>query len=183
MQEKKMNGPYVVESTQTVYRNRWLSVREDHVTRPDGSPGLFGIVTMLAGSSIIAIDGAGCVLLVREYKYGVGRETLEAISGGIGPGESPLEAAKRELSEEAGVGADEWIPLGVVDPFTTAVVSPNYVFLARGLHAVPRRPDEGEDVLPVSFPLATALEMVINGTITHAASCVGLLRAARILGV
>lgn len=156
-------------------------MREDHVTRPDGRPGVFGIVEMKAGSSVLALTAGGDALLVREFKYAVGRETLEVISGAIEERESPLDAARRELREEAGIEAREWMELGVLDPFTTAIQSPNYIFLARGLSETARTPDDGEFVQPVRVPFERALDMALSAEITHAASVVAILKAARLL--
>lgn len=181
--EKLKRGPYLIESTKSVYTNPWISVREDHVIRPDGKPGIFGIVTMIPGSSVVAIDSKNNIFLVKEYKYGVGRETLELVSGGLNPDEDPLVAAKRELAEEIGIEASQWTSLGVVDPFTTVVASPNYIFLAQNIKAAEYPPEEGEFIAPVLVPFKDAIQMVLNGEITHAASCVGILRAARILGL
>ncbi len=109
------------------------------------------------------------------------RETLELISGGIEHGESPLGAAQRELREEGGLEANDWVDLGVVDPFTTAIRSPNHIFLARRLTQVQGRLDEGEILDTVRVPLQEALRMVMSSEITHAASCTLLLKAERYL--
>jgi ADP-ribose pyrophosphatase len=175
--------PYRLIESRPVYRNPWIAVREDRVLRPDGVAATFGIVEMKTGVTVIAVTDAAEVVLVREYKYGVGRETLEAISGGIEPAEAPLDAARRELKEEAGFEAAEWIDLGVIDPFTTVIRSPNYMFLARGLTAVERQPDDGEFVETVRIPFEQAFEMALESRITHGASVVGLLKAAHRLRI
>jgi 8-oxo-dGTP pyrophosphatase MutT (NUDIX family) len=176
-----MENPYRLVSTREVYRNPWIRVREDRVVRADGGDGLFGIVDMKPGSSVLAIDDAGLAHLVDEFKYGVQRVSREVISGGLEPGETPLETAKRELKEETGLEAREWIDLGVIDPFTSAIYSHNYLFLALGVTHGERSPDEGEHLEVVQRPFRQALEMVLAGEITHAASCVLILKADRIL--
>jgi ADP-ribose pyrophosphatase len=178
----RQNGPYKILSSEPRYRNRWIAVREDRVIRPGGSEGLFGVVEMVPGSSVLAIDGEDNAYLVREYKYALGRESLEAISGGIDDGETPLAAAQRELREEAGLMATEWQELGAVDPFTTAIRCRNHLFLARGLSQTAAAPDDGEELLLVKLPFDAALQMVLAGEISHAASCILILRAARLLG-
>lgn len=175
------NGPYCIRSSQTVYENPWISVREDRVTHEKGGEGLFGIVTLKPGSTVLPITDDGRVYLVREHKYGLGASSVEVMSGGIDEGESPLEAAKRELQEELGLAAGEWIDLGVTNPFTTVMDSPNYMFLARDLSRVPTQPDDWEEIEPMCVALADAVQMVLDGQITHAASCISLLKVERML--
>ncbi len=169
-------GPYEVLGTEDIYRNPWIHLHEDQVIRPGGSRGVFGVVEMKEGSSVLAMDEDGIVYLVREYKYAIERDSLELMSGALEDGESPLEAAKRELREELGLIADVWIPFGVVDPFTTVVRSPNHMFLARKLRPAESSPDEGEVLNVVKVPFATAEKLVLDGEITHSASCVLLLK-------
>ncbi len=78
----KKRGPWKIKKTKTVYRNRWISVREDSVIHPDGRPGIFGVVTMLPGSSVIPMDEKGNVYLTKGFHYGINRVTIEAIGGG-----------------------------------------------------------------------------------------------------
>src|SRR6266849_5927200 len=140
-------GPFIVLGSREVYRNPWIYLHEDRVLRPGGTEGVFGIVEMKAGASVLALTENNDILLVKEYKYGIGRESLESVSGAIEDGEQPLDAAKRELKEELGIVAREWIDLGVVDPFTTVVNSPNHMFLAIGAEQEGAQAlDEGEVV-------------------------------------
>jgi ADP-ribose pyrophosphatase len=180
---KKVKGPFLLESSKVVYENPWITVREDRVTRPGGSSGIFGIIDMVGGSSILPLDSDGFVYLVEEYKYGIDRVSVEVISGAIDGLETPLEAAERELEEELGMRAERWDDLGKVDPFTTVVHSPNFMFLARDLHRTEANPDEGEEVVPKRIRFEEALQQVLESKITHSASCVLILRAARLLGL
>jgi 8-oxo-dGTP pyrophosphatase MutT (NUDIX family) len=175
-------GPYTVLSSQVQYQNPWMRVREDRVIRPGGSEGLFGVVEMVGGSSVLAVDDDENAYLVREYKYAVGRDSLEVVSGAIDAGETPMEAAKRELREEAGLFAAEWHELGTVDPFTTAIHCTNHLFLAKSLSPTAADPDDGEEISLVRVPFGAALQMVLAGEITHASSCILILRAARLFG-
>jgi ADP-ribose pyrophosphatase len=179
--DQETKGPYKVLSTRKAYENPWLSVREDRVIRPGGKEGYFGIIEMKAGSSVLALTRANEVYLVKEYKYGIERDSIELMSGALEENETPLEAAKRELKEELGLEADEWIDLGVVDPFTTAVRSPNYMFLAMGVHEGEHSRDEGEVLEIITTPLSNAIDMVMRSEITHSASCVLILKADRYL--
>lgn len=169
-------------SSRIVYENKWMSVREDSVIRPGGNKGIFGVVEMVPGSSIVALDDKQHIFLVREFKYAVQRYSLEIISGGLDSDETPLQCAKRELTEELGMEAASWQDLGMIDPFTTAITSPNYMFLAQTLTQGSTNPDKDEELDIVTMPFDEALNLVLTGEITHGASCVAILRTARILG-
>jgi len=177
--EKK--GPYGVLGSRNVYKNRWFSVREDRIIRPGGMEDSIGVIEMKAGSSVLAITDKDEVYLVKEYKYGIERDSIETMSGALEPNETPLEAAKRELKEELGLEATEWVELGVVDPFTTAVRSPNYMFLAMGVKEGENNPEEGELLEVVRVPLSEAVDMAMRSEITHSASCVLILKSDKYL--
>ena len=133
MTEPTRHGPWQILSRGEVYRDPWIEVTRDEVIRPDGAPGSHCIVRLKAGVSVLALDAEGMVYLTEEFHYGVGRTTIEAVSGGMDAGEDALAAAQRELQEELGITAGEWTDLGVCDPFTSVVVSPTRLFLARSL--------------------------------------------------
>lgn len=170
-------GPFQVLSSEQVYRNPWISVREDKVIRPGGNEGIFGVIEMQTGSTVLAIDEENMIYLVKEYKYGIEKDSMELMSGAIDEGESPLDAAKRELEEEIGIEAKEWVDFGLVNPFTTIVNSPNYMFLAMGITKSEQNLDEGEVLEIEKVPFSEAVNMVMKSEITHAASCVLILKA------
>lgn len=160
-----------------MYKNPWIRVREDSVIRPDGTRGIFGVIEMKTGSSVLALTDNNQVYLVKEYKYGIGKYSTELMSGALEDKETPLAAAKRELKEEIGLKASRWINLGVINPFTTVVHSPNYLFLALGVKEGNGSPDGGEVLQILKVPFQKAVDMVLYGKITHAASCVLILKA------
>jgi ADP-ribose pyrophosphatase len=169
------HGPWNIVASHEVYRDPWIVLHRDDVIRPDGKSGTFSVVHLKPGVCVLALDEAGCVHLTEEFHYGVGRTTIEAVSGGIEPGEDALLTARRELQEELGIEAEEWHELGTVDPFTSSVVSPTRLFLARQLRFGPQTPEGTELIRRVSVPFAAALQMVMDGRITHAPTCVLIL--------
>lgn len=176
------HGPWTILDSHEVYRDRWIALRKDNVIRPDGQPGTHCVLHLKPGVSVLAIDDDRRVYLTDEFHYGVGRNCLEAVSGGIEPGEDALTTAQRELQEELGITATEWEPLGVVDPFTTVVVSPTVLYLARGLSWGETNPEGTEQIRCVRLPFDEAVEMVLDGRISHAPTCVLILKAHIRLG-
>ena len=172
------HGPWKIVGSREVYRDPWLTLRRDEVIRPDGDPGSYIVATLKPGVCVLALGDDGTVHLTEEFHYGVGRVTVEAVSGGVEPGEGPLDAARRELREEIGIEAAEWVDLGVVDPFTANVVSPTRLYGARRLSFVDRRPEGTEVIHRVSMPLKEAVRRVMESEITHGPSCAVLLKVA-----
>lgn len=177
----KTNGPWKIKSTEQKYKNPWISVHEDQVIRPDGEDGIFGVVEMVGGVSVLPLDEEGYVYLTKEFRYAIKKDSIEVISGGIDKNEKVIDAAKRELKEETGIIADEWIDLGTVNPFTSVVKSPAIIYLARQLHFVKADPEATEKIEILKIKFEDAVDMVMESEITHGASCILILKAARYL--
>ena len=173
---RKKKGPWIVTGTRVVYQNPWVKVTEDKVIRPDKKKGIFGFIEQTGGVSVIPLDAKGNVYLTKEYHYAVGRVTVEAVSGGTDKGENKLQAAKRELKEETGLIAKKWTYLGVVDPLTTVLSSPNHLYLAEGLTQTDPDPEGTETIQVIKIPFRKALKWVMESKITHAGTAVALLK-------
>jgi len=182
-QVREKRGEWTVLDSAVQFSNPWITVREDRVIQPDGKEGAFGVAEMIPGVSVLPVDDDGTVYLVRVYRYTIDRHSLEALAGGIEDDEDPEEAARRELREEAGIDAAELIDLGMFDQLTEVVISPDQLFLARGLSLTKPDREETEEIERVAVPLQQAVEWAYDGTITHAASIVLILKAARHLNV
>lgn len=177
-EEPKPYGPWQIKSQNDVYGDPYIDVRLDQVIRPDGKDGQHVVVEMKHGVCVLALDNQGFVHLTDEFHYGVGRHSLECVSGGIEPGEDPDQTAIRELQEEIGFVAGSWQYLTTIDPFTTIIVSPTRLYIATDLTAVESNPDGTEQIQVVKMPLTEAIEKVYAGEITHAPTCTLLLMAA-----
>ena len=167
-------GPFEVISSKTVYKNPWIEVKEDSVIIPDGKKGVFGTVEYGQGVTIVALNEKREIYLIKEYFYVLEREGMQAPSGGVDAGETPLEAAKRELLEEAGCTAEQWMDLGILHPFTMIIKSPTYLFLALD---VTKGENTDSLVKPVTLPFTEAHQMVLDGRTYHAGSAVAIMKA------
>src|SRR3989344_334396 len=172
----RKNGPWTILESRTQYQNSWMGLRVDTVIYPDGKQGEYGVVSFPLGISVLPIDEQGEVYLVEEFRYAIGRKSIEACSGAMEKGEPPLNCAQREMEEELGIHAQEWIDLGAVYPFTGNIDTPAYLFLARGLRFVPAHPEASEGITVVKVPLETAVKMVMESQIVHAPSCVLIMK-------
>lgn len=177
----KQRGPWKITSSEVKYKNPWMEVIEDKVIQPNGEAGLYGTFKIGSGAATLAFDGEGFVYLTREFHYGVGIETIEGAVGGMHNGETPLEAAKRELKEELGITASHWTQLGFVESLTSYVKCPVHLFLARQLKFTSPTLDGTETIKPLKVKFETAVEMVMNNEIIAAQTCVLILKAKEYL--
>lgn len=172
--------PWQTKSTRAVYENPWIRVREDEVARPDGGAGIYGVVELRHPAVfVVALDDDGRVLLVEVDRYTVGR-SWEVIAGGS-DGEPAEPAARRELLEESGLEAAEWIEVGRMNALNGICVAPETVFVARGLTSVEdAQSHQAEEGITASrwVPLEEALRMTVTGEITDGESIAALAMAA-----
>jgi 8-oxo-dGTP pyrophosphatase MutT (NUDIX family) len=178
---ERKHGAWTIKSSECRYRDEFVEFWVDEAVGPDGKPGRRATLRMKPGVSVLALDAEGFVHLVRQFRYAVGRESIEAVMGGADEGEEPSEAARRELREELGIEAAELTDLGLVDAVTSQVLSPSQIFLARGLSFKEPDRDVTESMEPFKVRLGEAVRMVMDGEITQSTSCVLILKASRLL--
>jgi 8-oxo-dGTP pyrophosphatase MutT (NUDIX family) len=165
-------------SSEVVYRNPWISVREDQVIRPDGSPGLYGVVETTGPSVfVVALSDAGELLLVTQDRYPTGRASVELPAGNAAH-EDPLAAARRELQEETGYVAARWTRLGVLESMNGICTELQHVFLARELTHVGTDAQAEDGITDVQWvPFDEALARVRTGAISDGQTASSLLLA------
>lgn len=177
-----MSG-WQTHATRTVYENAWVRVREDDVTRPDGSTGIYGVTEVRQPAAfIVPVTEAGEVLLVRLFRYTIGRDSLEVPAGGS-DGQDPLVAAQRELREETGRTATTWTRLGEVFALNGVADARAEVFLAQGLADEGGGSLEEEGITEVlTVPWTQVLELVRTGEIHDSETITCLMLAGIALG-
>lgn len=174
-----VSGPWTRHARRVAYENPWLTVWHDEVTRPDGTPGIYGVVHFRnAASGIVALDDEDRILLVGQYRYTLDEYSWEIPEGGVPSDEDPVDGARRELREETGVEAAEWTELARYDLSNSVTDERGVVYLATGLTQYAADPDPTEDLTIRWVPFAEALAMSIDGRITDAISMIGIQRVA-----
>jgi 8-oxo-dGTP pyrophosphatase MutT (NUDIX family) len=177
----KPGNPWQTLSTRIVYDNPWIRVREDQVVRPDGQPGIYGVVHYKhLAIGIVAIDDEGYVHLVGQHRYPFNRYSWEIPEGGCPEGEDLLQAAQRELLEETGLQARDWKLFGEADLSNSVSDEKAFWFLATGLTEGEAKPDGTEVLERRRVSLAEALRMIDKHEITDAFSVIALLHYARL---
>lgn len=172
--------PWTTRGSRVVYANPWITVREDDVVRPDGEDGIYGVITTRVATGVVAVTDDDRVVLVGQWRYPLERYSWEVVEGGTDDGETPEQAAARELQEEAGLVAEHWEPLGgPVHLSNCFSAEEGRLFVARGLREVEATPDGTEELVRRLVPVDDAIALVDDGTITDAMSVVALLRYAR----
>ncbi len=171
-----------VESSETVFEGRVVSVRKDVVTMPGDTTSQRDVVVHPGAVGVVALDAQERVLLVEQYRHPVGRRLVELPAGLLDKaGEPGLSAAQRELAEEAGVAADTWHVL--VDALTSPGMTDEAIrlYLARDVREVERDVQEHEEAEMTSswVPLDDAVARVLAGEVENAMACLGVLAADR----
>lgn len=178
----RKHGSWTVRSSERLYADEFAEVWVDEVSRPEVEAARRVTMRMRPGVAVLALDGEGFAHLVETFRYAVGKKSVEVVQGGAEEGEEAEASARRELKEELGIEAEEWVDFGLVDAITSQVYSPSRLFLARGLRFGEPAPEGTESLRPLKIKLEEAVRMVMDGRITQGISCVLLLKASRFLG-
>lgn len=174
-----MEGRFVRHRRRVAYENAWITVWHDEGTRPDGNPGIYGVVhfeNLAAG--VVAIDDEDRIVLVGQHRYTLDRASWEIPEGGVSPAETPLEGIQRELREETGLEATDWREIGRLDLSNSVTDEQAVLFVATGLHQGEASPEPTESIALRWVPFAEAVSMVRDGSITDAMSVVAIQRVA-----
>jgi 8-oxo-dGTP pyrophosphatase MutT (NUDIX family) len=172
-------GPWTRRTRRVAYENPWITIWHDEVTQPDGEPGIYGVVHFAnLAVGVLAIDDQGRVLLVGQHRYVLDQYSWEIPEGGVPAGESPLDGARRELREETGIAAADWIELSRSHLSNSVSDEEAVLFLATGLTDGVATPDGTESLVVRWVPFDEVLAMTMDGQITDAITTIAVQHAA-----
>jgi ADP-ribose pyrophosphatase len=168
MSEKKL-------SSQQLYRGRAVSLRMDTVEKSDGKMTTREVVEHSNCVAVVVVDDQDNVLLVRQYRYPVGKFLLEIPAGGIDPNEEPIDCVRRELQEEIGYFPQKIEELGGF--YSVPGYGTEYLHCYLATDLVPSRliAEDSEGIEVVRVPISKITQLITSGEICDAKSIAALL--------
>lgn len=160
-----------------VFHGRAFDVQQVELKLPNNTIAVYDLVSHKNAITIVPLDDNGNILFVRQYRLGASDYLLELPAGVLEEEEDPLEGARREIREETGFAASEWIKLGeffMAPGYSTELM---FVFLARQLCHNPLAPDKDEFIGIEAIPISQAYEMARSGQIRDGKSLSSLFLA------
>lgn len=153
-----------------LFRRPWLTARRDTVQLPDGRINdEYYVLEYPTWVNVIAVTADGFMLLTRQYRHALGTTHYELVAGVAEEGETPLEAAQRELLEETGYGGGQWQQLMRIAPNPGSLNNWSHCFVARGVVKMgEQRLDDTEDVEIYRFTPDEVKEMLDSGQFIQA---------------
>jgi ADP-ribose pyrophosphatase len=165
-----MPKPWPRVSSELVQRYRIFDLRAERYISPrTGEPLDAVVLESCDWVNVIGLTPVGEVILIEQFRFGIGQIALEIPGGLVDQGESPLAAARRELREETGYEAARWTPLGSIAPNPAMQRNRLHSFLAEDCRWVGElEQDSGEDIEVVLRPLSDVRRLLASGEISHA---------------
>ena len=161
-------------ASETVFQGKLLRVKRDTVSLHDGQAATREYIEHGGAVMVIPVLDSGELVMERQYRYALRRHCLELPAGKIDPGEEPLATGRRELLEETGYVAREWIYVATIHPTVAYSTERILIYLARGLEHRGGELDDGEHLEVLTLPLAALLDLVRSGEITDVKTVIGL---------
>jgi len=160
-----------------IHRGRVIDVSSERLRFANGRVHDIDLVRHPVAAAVVALDEAGRVCLVRQYRHGIGDFLWEIPAGKLDPGEAPEAGAVRELNEETGVTAHHWTPLGLYIPAPGILTEVIHMYLARELAVGAPTPDADEELELAWMPIDEAIGRVLRGEWNDGKTALALVRA------
>jgi ADP-ribose pyrophosphatase len=166
-----------LKSRKRIHAGRVFDFELREVELPNGVDCRLEVIVHPGAAAILPVTDAGEILLLRQYRHAAGGEIWEIPAGTREKGEEPIACARRELAEEAGVVANDYVDLGDCLPLAAYSTERIHLFLARGLHEVEQQLEQDEVITEVTaLPVARVGEMILAGEIADAKTIIAFAR-------
>ncbi len=177
------SNPWKKLSTAVHYENNWIRVNEDQVITPAGKPGIYGVVHFKNRAiAIVPLDEDYNTWIVGQYRYSPASYEWEVPEGGCPDGEEPVETARRELLEEAGIRAERFDLILEMQLSNSATDERSYTFVARGLTLAETDHEETEIIRVRKLPFEQLFQMTMRGEIRDSLSVASILKTKFLIG-
>jgi 8-oxo-dGTP pyrophosphatase MutT (NUDIX family) len=173
-------GAWHTTTTRESFRNPWLHLTEHDVTIPDGRSIYYGVVRCSKCVGMLPFIDDDTVLLVRQWRYIIGRATWEMPTGGCHSDETFEQAAQREMAEEVKATAGTLISLGSFNTSKSVVDEEAHLFICRDLQSASLQEDDTEFLGIAKVPFDQLLTWVLDGEVVDAMTIIAVLRADRL---
>ncbi len=177
MTEHNDKNPWKTLKSEIKFETPWITATKHDVLNPAGNKGLYGTVEFKnLAIGILPLDNEYNTWLVGQWRFPLKKYSWEIIEGGGPLGVEPIESAKRELKEEAGIIAKKFTLLCNMHTSNSVTDEYCHIFLAQDLQISEAEPEENEDLRIKKIPFQKAFEMVMTGEITDSLSMVAILK-------
>lgn len=170
-----------VNGVEEKYRGRLFSFQVEDITLPNGTRTEAAIVRHPGSTGIVPLADDGSVVMTYQYRHAVGQYLLEIPAGTLEKKESPLACAQRELEEETGFTAAEWLPMAAIHILPAYSDEMIHLFLAKGLKISRQHLDQDEILQVVRYPWSALMRLLQEGAITDGLTILALHHTHRYL--
>jgi len=170
-------------SSKDIFKGFILDVKVDEIKQPDGNIGTRELIRHIGAVCVVPVTNDGKIIMEKQYRYPIAQVIVEIPAGKLDAAdEDRLEAAQRELREETGYTADEWIDMGLYYPAPAYSDEKITMYLAKGLHKGETDLDDDEFIEVIEVPIEDLVKDIMDGNLTDGKTQVAILKAARLLG-
>lgn len=171
------DNPWKTLDSEVKYENPWIKVTHSNVLTPGNDKGVYGSVHFKNWAiGMVPLDKELNTWIVGQYRYPLNQYSWEIPEGGGPIGESALDTAKRELSEEVGLVAKKWTQIQTFHLSNSVSDEYGELFLAQDLEEFENHPDPDEELVVKKMPFNDVFQMVLSGEITDSMSIMAILK-------
>lgn len=170
-------NPWQILASKKIYENPWVRIDEHDVVQPKGGKGIYSVVHFQnLAIAVLPLDENYNTWIVGQWRFPVDEFSWEIPEGGGDPNVDPIESARRELQEEAGIIAGEFIKIQEVHLSNSATDELGIIYIARNLSFTTSSPEETEELQLKKIPFEKLYQMVMDGKIKDGLTIMAVMK-------